>query len=211
MTFAIVLLALCGAWYLLPLREWLEALRSGLRGLGAWGVVAFVLAIVAITFLPAPDWPLPIAAGYIYGVWAFPLMFLSTTAAATLVFLISRHLVGDRVRAILRRRRKYRAIDKAVEAEGWKIVVLVRLSPFVPFNLQNYAFGVTAVPTLEYTAATFAGIIPGTALYVYFGIFGKGLGGPVGTLDWVLLGLGVAATIALAILVTRKTKEKLKW
>ena len=84
----------------------------------------------------------------------------------------------------------------------------MRLSPIVPFNLQNYALGVTAIPFLQYLTATLIGIVPGIAIYVYFGIFGKGLGNGLSALDWVMFGLGVVATIALAVLVARKTKTK---
>ena len=84
----------------------------------------------------------------------------------------------------------------------------MRLSPIVPFNLQNYALGVTAIPFMQYITATLIGIAPGIAIYVYFGIFGKGLGNGPSLFDWVLFGLGVLATIVLAILVIRKTKTK---
>jgi hypothetical protein len=68
-----LLLVLCLGWFLLPLREWIEALQSWLLGLGLWGVLIFTTILLVMTFLPAPDWPLPVAAGYVYGSWAFPL------------------------------------------------------------------------------------------------------------------------------------------
>ena len=205
---ALVLAILCFGWFLLPARDWLHAFQSWLLGLGHWGVAIFVLLLVVATFLPMPDWPLPIAAGYVYGAWAYPLVFFTTAFAAALVFLVARHLARDRIRAMLARRRKYKAIDRAVGEDGWKIVVLLRLSPFVPFNLQNYALGVTSIPFTQYLAATLVGILPGDVIYVYFGMFGKSFDQRHGVVDWVLFALGVMATIALAVLVTRKTKEK---
>ncbi len=205
---ALILAALCGAWFLLPLREWMDGLQHWLQGLGAWGVVILVLILFFTTFLPAPDWPLPIAAGYVYGVWALPLVYVSIVFASMVAFLGARHLGGDRIRAFLDRRPQYRAFDKAVGEEGWKVVALVRLSPIMPFNLQNYAFAVTAVPFWPYLGGTLTGIIPGTALYVYFGIFGKGLGNGANPLEWGLFGGGIVATIVLGVLVTRKTKAK---
>ncbi len=206
--FGLILAVLCGAWFLLPLREWMDGLQSWLQGFGPWGVAILVLILVFMTFLPAPDWPLPIAAGYVYGVWAFPLVYGSIALASAFAFLAARYLFRDRIRAWLHRRPKYRALDRAVGEDGWQVVVLVRLSPIVPFNLQNYAFGVTAVPFWPYLGGTLAGIVPGTALYVYFGIFGKGFGKGAGPLEWVLLGVGLAATVALGVLVTAKTKAK---
>jgi uncharacterized membrane protein YdjX (TVP38/TMEM64 family) len=204
--FILLLLLLCLGWFLLPLRQWMDALQSWLLQRGAWGVAIFVLILFVMTFLPAPDWPLPIAAGYVYGVWAFPLAYVTIALASTGAFLIARHLARDRIRAFLNRRPKYRAVDRAVAKEGWQIVVLLRLSPVVPFNLQNYALGVTAIPFWHYVGATLVGIVPGLVIYIYFGIFGKGLGNGVGGLDWALLGLGLLATVALGILVTRRTQ-----
>jgi uncharacterized membrane protein YdjX (TVP38/TMEM64 family) len=201
-----LLLVLCLGWFLLPLREWIEALQSWLWGLGLLGVLIFMSILIVVTFLPAPDWPLPIAAGYVYGFWAFPLTYASITFASVLAFLAARYLMRDKVRALLNRHPKYRKLDKAVAEDGWQVVVLMRLSPIVPFNLQNYALGVTAISFLQYLTATLIGIVPGIAIYVYFGIFGKGLERGPGVLDWVLFGLGVLATIALAVLVIRKTK-----
>jgi uncharacterized membrane protein YdjX (TVP38/TMEM64 family) len=203
-----LLLVLCLGWFLLPLREWIEALQSWLLGLGLWGVLIFTMILIVVTFLPAPDWPLPVAAGYIYGFWAFPLTYASIAFASVLAFLAARYLLRDKIRLLLNRRRKYRTLDRAVADDGWKVVVLMRLSPIVPFNLQNYALGVTAIPFLQYLTATLIGIVPGIAIYVYFGIFGKGLGNGPSVLDWVLFGLGVLATVVLAMLVTRKAKTK---
>jgi uncharacterized membrane protein YdjX (TVP38/TMEM64 family) len=205
----LILLALCLGWFLLPLREWLEDLRSTLLQLGSRGVLIFALVLVLLTFLPAPDWPLPIAAGYVYGIWAFPLVYACIALASILAFLFARHLLREKIRMFLARRPRYRALDKAVADDGWQVVVLLRLSPIVPFNLQNYALGVTAIPLLQYVVATLLGIIPGVAIYVYFGIFGKGLGSGPGVLDWLLFALGVIAATALAILVTRRTKSRL--
>ena len=149
-----LLLALCLGWFLLPLREWMEALQSWLLGRGLWGVLIFTSILIVVTFLPAPDWPLPIAAGYVYGFWAFPLTYASIAFASVLAFLAARHLLRDKIRSLLNRRPKYRKLDRAVADDGWQVVVLMRLSPIVPFNLQNYALGVTAIPFLQYFTAT---------------------------------------------------------
>ena len=207
--FACVLLVLCLGWLLLPLHEWMDGLQHWFAGRGAWGVVFFMLILVFGTFLPMPDWPLPIVAGYVYGAWAFPLVYVGIAFPSALAFLAARYLARDRLRAYLGRRPKYQAIDRAVAKEGWQVVVLLRLSPIVPFNLQNYALGVTAISFWPYLGATLIGIIPGVAIYVYFGVFGQGLGKGAGPLDWALLGLGAVATTILGIIVTRKTKAKL--
>ncbi len=101
------------------------------------------------------------------------LVVVAATAGATLAFLIARHLVRQKVESLVEERPKFKAVDEAVSEDGWKIVGLLRLSPLVPFNLQNYFFGVTDVGLLPYVAATFFGIMPGTLLYVYLGTLGK--------------------------------------
>jgi uncharacterized membrane protein YdjX (TVP38/TMEM64 family) len=204
---ALVLLALCLAWFLLPLHEWMDALQGWFKGRGVWGVTIFALVLFVATFLPMPDWPLPVVAGYVYGVWAFPLVYVGVSVPSILAFLAARHLARDRLSAFLAKRPKYRSVDKAVGAGGWKVVALLRLSPMVPFNLQNYALGVTAISFSQYLVGTLLGITPGVAIYVYFGIFGYGLNKGPSVLDWVLLGLGVIATIVLGIVVTRKTRR----
>jgi uncharacterized membrane protein YdjX (TVP38/TMEM64 family) len=95
-----LLLVLCLGWFLLPLREWIEALQSWLLGLGLTGVLIFVLMLIVVTFLPAPDWPLPIAAGYVYGFWAFPLTYASIAFASVLAFLAARYLLRDKIQPL---------------------------------------------------------------------------------------------------------------
>jgi uncharacterized membrane protein YdjX (TVP38/TMEM64 family) len=197
---------LCLGWFLLPLHQWMDALQGWFLGRGVRGAAIFFAILFFATFLPMPDWPLPIVAGYVFGIWAFPLVYVGIAAPSALAFLAARYLFRDRIRVYLDRRPKYRAIDKAVARDGWKVVVLLRLSPIIPFNLQNYALGVTAIGFWRYLGATLVGIIPGIAIYVYFGIFGKGLAAGPSVLDGVLFGVGVLATIALGVVVTRKTK-----
>jgi len=208
-----VLIALGAVWAPLPRDEWLGTFERWITGLGIWGVALFALVYVVATIALAPEWPLTIAAGLLYGVWGFPITVVTATIAASLAFLIARHQARHKVRSMFERRRLFVAIDDAVADEGWKIVVLLRLSPAVPFNLQNYLFGVTAVSFLRFVAATFAGIMPGTALYVYLGVFGKaaasgGLAG--GLLTWGFFALGLASTVVAVVLLTRKAIAKLK-
>jgi uncharacterized membrane protein YdjX (TVP38/TMEM64 family) len=200
------------AWFSCPVGDWTASFQHWILGLGPWGVVVFALLFVATTLVLAPDWPLSIAAGFVYGFWALPIVLVAATGAATLSFLAARYLLRDRVRAWLAGRPRLLAIDRAVAEEGWKIVALLRLSPAVPFNLQNYLFGATAVPFWHYVAATGIGIVPGSLLYVYLGVLGRAArqgGGAVARLEWLLSGIGLLATFAAVILVARKAKTRL--
>jgi len=202
----VLAVALCIGWLALPVGEWVGSFQRWILGLGVWGVAIFAGVFIAATLVLAPDWPLAVAAGMVYGLWAVPLVLAAAIVAASLAFLAARYLARHRVRAMLATSRRFAAVDNAVTEEGWKIVVLLRLSPLVPFNVQNYLFGITDIPFPHYFAATCAGIVPGTALFVYLGALGNNSGGP---LEWVFFGIGLAATVTVVVLVTRKAKEKL--
>ena len=138
-----------------------------------------------------------------------PLIVFSATIGATLAFLIARRLLREKVRGWARNNRVLQALDQTSKVEGWKVVGLLRLSPLVPFTLQNYFFGATDIPLWHFVTPTFFGIIPGTALYVYIGT----LGGESASSDnlkasqIVLFSLGLVATIAVIVFVSRRAKQ----
>jgi uncharacterized membrane protein YdjX (TVP38/TMEM64 family) len=200
---------LIAAWIMLPLADWVDGLRQWIVGLGPSGAALFIVFFVLATIVLAPDWPLSVLAGLIYGAWGFPLVLVAALVAASLAFLVARHFARDRLRALLVRRPRLAAVDEAVSEEGWKIVFLLRLSPLVPFNLQNYVFGVTEIPYPHFAWATVVGMSPATALYIYLGTLGHAAENGGGRLTWVMFGLGLAATLAVAVLVARKARQKL--
>jgi uncharacterized membrane protein YdjX (TVP38/TMEM64 family) len=204
--FAACLLA---AWLLLPIAAWVEGLRHWLVGLGPAGAALFILFYVAATVVLAPDWPISVLAGVVYGAWGFPIVLVALLTASSLAFLVARHLARGRLRRALVRRPRLAAVDEAVSDEGWKIVFLLRLSPLVPFNLQNYVFGVTEIPYSQYAVATIVGMSPATALYIYIGALGHAAHRGAGRLTWLMFALGLAATIAVAALIARKARQKL--
>jgi uncharacterized membrane protein YdjX (TVP38/TMEM64 family) len=210
---AAVVVAIFVAWFLLPVKEWLQSLTEWIDGLGLWGGVVFAAAYVIATVLLAPGALFTIAAGLVFGLgWGFVVVMIGATVGASLAFLVARYLVRDKVKHMFEGRPKFKAVDNAVAEEGWKIVLLLRLSPLVPFNLQNYFFGLTNIDFWHYALATSVGIIPGVVLYLYIGALGGALtgGGQWGTPQWVFFGAGLVATIVVALLVTRKAKVKLK-
>src|SRR5205814_6164694 len=107
---------------------------------------------------------------------------------------------------------KFATIDRAVADEGWKIVLLPRLSPVFPFTLLNYAFGLTHVKLSHYILAPWLGMIPGTVMYVYLGsLVNVGAGHRQRTTgEWVLYGVGLLATVTVAVFVTRLAKKALR-
>lgn len=209
---ALALVVLMAVWFLLPVSEWLKSFNQWIESLGVWGYVIFAAVYIIATVLLAPGSPLTIAAGLAFSGWAFPLIVVAATIGAGLAFLVARYLARARVQRMTEQSPRFKAVDQAVTEDGWKVVMLLRLSPVVPFNLQNYFFGVTDIKFWHYVAATFVGIMPGTALYVYLGAIGAAAGGAGsqgGALKWTFFGVGLLATIAVTVLITRKAKARL--
>jgi uncharacterized membrane protein YdjX (TVP38/TMEM64 family) len=206
---AVLLLAVAIGWIALPVHQWVEAFDAWIGALGGSGIALFALVYIIAVVLLAPAELLSIAAGFLFGAWGFPIVVVAATIGAALAFLVSRYAVRARLRRWLRRKPKYAAIDRAVAEEGWQIVALLRLNPLVPFNLQNYFFGATEVGFLPYVVATFFGIMPGAAFYVYLGTLGRAAGSGGGGTRWIVLGAGLALTAAALFLIIRRANAKL--
>ncbi len=209
-------MALAAAARTLPLAAWLEAFNERVVGLGVAGMVLFALLYAAATVLMVPGSLLTLASGAAFGLLpGFVTVLCGATLGAAAAFLVSRHLARKRVELWIQRKPSFVAVDRAVAREGWKIVFLTRLSPVFPFNFQNYAYGLTSISFGQYVVASWIGMIPGTFLYVYLGTLGRsGLeaasGGGVETVRLALQGVGLLATVAVTILITRTAKRALR-
>jgi uncharacterized membrane protein YdjX (TVP38/TMEM64 family) len=186
------------------------------ESLGIWGPVVFILGYATATVAFIPGSLLTLASGAIFGLLEGTLyVFVGATIGATGAFLVARYLARSRIEARLEGKPRFRAIDRAVAREGLKIVTLLRLAPVFPFNLLNYALGLTKVRLRHYLLACL-GMIPGTFLYVYYG---KALGSLAavaggaeiekGAAYWTVFVLGLAATVAVTLVVTRIARRTL--
>lgn len=196
--------------YLPTFAEWVN-------GLGVWGPLVFIVGYALATVAFVPGSLLTLAAGAIFGLakgTAF--VFVAATLGATAAFIVSRYFARSAIERRLANYPRFAAIDRAVGSQGRKIVFLLRLSPVFPFNLLNYALGLTRVRLLDYVVASL-GMIPGTLLYVYYGK----LAGDVAALAagaevekgwgyYTVLVLGLVATIVVTTLVTRVARKALK-
>lgn len=209
---AAVLLAGTAVWILFPIKDWALTFATWILAQGPAGVVLFGIVFVVATVVLAPTWPLTVSAGFIYGFWGFPFVVASATLGATLAFFVARYIARDRVEELIRRRPVLRALDKVVAHDAIKVVGLFRLSPLVPFNLQNYFFGATSAPLSSYLVATFFGIMPGTMVYVYLGTLGQTAAsdGLSSEPKMALLAFGFVMTIAVVVVVTLKAKAMLR-
>ncbi|MEO6035618.1 MAG: TVP38/TMEM64 family protein [Verrucomicrobiota bacterium] len=199
----------------LPLGEWTESFSSWVKGQGALGILIFMAVYILGTVLFLPGSLMTLAAGVIFGLgWGIVVALTSATIGASLSFLIGRYVARDAISKRVEKSEKFKAVDAAIGEQGWKIVGLLRLSPVIPFNFANYFFGITRVRFWPYVFASFFGMAPGTSLYVYLGYAGKatlgGAKGKHGPAQYILLGVGLAATIAVTIYVTRLARRKLQ-
>ena len=213
-------LALCGILILssvLPVHEWLKAFNELVAKLGPSGLVIFAVAYVLATVLFLPCSVLTVGAGFAFGIaWGTLVVSIGSTTGASLAFLISRYVARDRIVAIAEKNAKFKAIDRAIGRQGWKMVGLLRLSPAIPFNLSNYVYGLTAVRFWPYVLASWIGMLPVTLLYVYLGAFGQAgiqAASSVGTerspVEFALLGVGLLATVFVTIMITRMVRKVL--
>ncbi|MEY3333871.1 MAG: hypothetical protein RLZZ176_2174 [Cyanobacteriota bacterium] len=195
----------------------LESALQWINGLGSLGGIAFIgiYIIATVAFLPGSI--LTLGAGVIFGVILGSLyVFIGATLGATAAFLVGRYLARGWVTNKISDNKKFAAIDKAVGKEGLKIVLLTRLSPIFPFNLLNYALGITGVSLKDYFLGS-VGMIPGTIMYVYIGSLAGNLAF-IGSeskpdnmiLYWVIRIIGLIATIVVTIYVTKIAKKALE-
>ncbi len=217
----IVLLALIGAiaagFIFLPIKQSLSRFLVWVDTLGAWGPVLLAAVYTPASVLYVPGWILTTGAGFVFGVLlGSATVSVGSVIGASAAFLLGRTLARDWIEARVIANPKFRAIDQAVGKNGFKIVLLTRLSPVFPFNLLNYAFGVTRVRFRDYVLASWIGMLPGTVMYVYLGSAAKSLtdlaaGSLTGGMGLqALFGVGLTATIILTVLITRMARKAMK-
>jgi uncharacterized membrane protein YdjX (TVP38/TMEM64 family) len=198
------------------LQQLFRDILNWISNLGTLGMLIFIALYIAACVLFLPGVILTLGAGVIFGVVKGSILVsIGSTIGAACAFLVGRYLARDWIAGRISRNEKFKAIDEAVGREGWKIVLLTRLSPVFPFNLLNYAFGLTKVSLKHYFFASWLGMIPGTVMYVYIGSLAGGLASlgsgerSRSAGEWVLYGVGLLATLAVTIFVTRLAKKAL--
>lgn len=198
------------AWQFLPLESWIQDFTAWIASLGTLGVFAFCVLYVIATLLLAPGSVMSIAGGVAFGLWGLPVVLVSATMGAGVAFLIARYLARERVTVALEGHPKFKAIGKAIDEEGWKVVGLVRLSPQIPFAITNYFFGITNIGFWPFVLTSAVGVAPATFIYVNLGAMGHGSQSGNDGLRWIILIAGLMAGIVAAVLIARKAKAKLQ-
>ncbi|MCR5857399.1 VTT domain-containing protein [Mesorhizobium sp. J428] len=190
----------------------LAALDAWLSGLGFVAPLAYLglYAVGTIAFLPGALFAL--AGGALFGpVWGSLLNLVGATIGASLAFLIARYLAGGWVAA--RTGGRLKRLIEGVEAEGWRFVAFVRLVPLFPFNLTNYALGLTRINFWSYVITSLIAMAPGAIAYTWLGHAGReAFSGDASAIRYGLLALGLLAAIALLPqLIRRMRGEKHRW
>ena len=175
----------------------LNRLRDWINGFGPVAPLVFIAIYVVATVAFLPGTPLTLLAGLVFGpvlgtLWAV----IGATIGATLAFLVGRYAARDLVEGWTARDERVKKLDEGVEKQGWRILLVTRLVPVFPFNLQNYAYGITGIGLGTYVLLTAVCIIPGAAVYAFAA---GSLASARENLTETFVYLGIAAALLVAL------------
>lgn len=197
-----LLLAALMLFFGVPTQDALRQAEAFFAGTGLVGLISYTLIYIIGSVLMQPCFPLTLGAGFIYGFQkGFAVALLASTLGAAAAFLVARYLARDWLRAKTEADVRFRAVDRAVTRDGWRIVLLLRFASILPYNLVNYTIGVSGISLRHFVLATWVGRIPITALHAYLGSISPkftSLGGAAQALSPVeiaVYALGWAATL----------------
>jgi len=213
---AVIIAALIASTQLINLQEILTNTLQWINDLGPSAAIVFMIIYMVATVFFFPASILTLGAGIIFDIFFGSLyVFIAASIGASLAFLVGRYIARGWVEKRIEGNPRFKAIDQAVAEEGMKIVLLTRLSPIFPFNLLNYAYGLTKVTFRDYVIGTL-GILPGTIMYVYVGSLAKDLA-TLGSeevtapseIQWAIRIIGFLATVAVTVYVTKIARKAL--
>jgi uncharacterized membrane protein YdjX (TVP38/TMEM64 family) len=213
---AVIIAALIASTQFIDFQGLLTSALNWINDLGPLAAIVFMVIYMVATVLFAPASILTLGAGVVFGVLKGSLyVYIAASIGASLAFLVGRYVARGWVEKQIEGNPRFKAIDQAVAEEGMKIVLLTRLSPIFPFNLLNYAYGLTKVTFRDYVIGTL-GILPGTIMFVYVGSLAQNLAtiGAEGVerpseIEWAIRIIGFIATVAVTIYVTKIAKKAL--
>ncbi|KAK7292381.1 hypothetical protein RIF29_08159 [Crotalaria pallida] len=213
----LLLLLLLVACFTLPIQKILKNFLTWVdHDLGPWGPLALAVAYIPLTILAVPASVLTLGGGYLFGL---PIGFVAdsigSTVGAGAALFVGRTIGKPLVISRLKDYPQFRSVAIAIQRSGFKIVLLLRLAPLLPFNVLNYLLSVTPIPLGEYMLASWLGMMPLTLALVYVGTTLKDLSdvthgwGNFSTGRWVFLILSVVISVVLMIWVTKVSKSAL--
>jgi uncharacterized membrane protein YdjX (TVP38/TMEM64 family) len=202
----------------LPIDAWALVFAARVRDAGVLGAVIYALAYTPGAVLLVPAAAFSLGAGFAFGVPLGVAVAIPGAALSSIVvFVLGRTVLQGAVQDRLAAYPKFRAIERAVEKHGIKTVVLLRLSPIMPFNLLNYLFGVTRLTLGQYVVASFVGVVPGAVLFAYIGSlvtsaaeYAQGVRPEAGPGEAALYWFGLFATLLVVVVVGRVARRELR-
>ncbi|WP_052050904.1 TVP38/TMEM64 family protein [Leptolyngbya sp. KIOST-1] len=201
-------LALLGSQ--LPLQDWFVGAYNWLSGLGPVAIPAFIAVYVLATVVGLPNIVLILVAGAVFGLKGIAVASVADLLGAIACYGVGRTLARDRIKRWVRKKPNFSRLDHAVGQEGWKILLLTRLSPLVPSNILNYGFSCTRVNFWQYCFFSWVGMLPVITLYVYLGSLGLALfQDELSASNLALQGGGVALALSAGWYTTSLTRKAL--
>ena len=201
-----------------PIVDFVAAVQLRVMNWGAWSAIGYPLLFAFCNVLLLPGGILCVGAGFFFGLWwGLLIVFVGNAIGAAISFALSRWLAGDWFRRKLSSNRSLRALEPAVEREGWKIILLSQLHPLFPTSLLNYLYGLTRIPFRTYMLWVSIGRLPGLFLYAYLGTLGqfglnlvRGKTHPRAVEYWMWGGAFVITALLLLVLsrIALRTMEK---
>ncbi|AGB41124.1 hypothetical protein Halha_1176 [Halobacteroides halobius DSM 5150] len=182
-----------------------QLLKSAIDGLGFWGPVVFILMWIASAIFLLPGGALGLVGGLLFGPWMGTLYTIfGATIGAVCAFLAGKYVARDMVKGMVENNPKLQKIDQGVEEEGWRFLMLTRLVPIFPYNVQNYVYALTSIDLLSYTVATFVFMLPGCLAFSFAGGAVSSGGSPVK----IIMYLAVAGVVLFGISLIPKWLKK---
>ncbi len=183
-----------------------ELIETTIRGLGPWAPVAHILLFTIASVLFVPGAILGLAGGVLFGpLWGTIFNLAGATLGATAAFLVARYLAAGWVKRKVGGR--LQKLITGVEVEGWRFVAFTRLVPLFPFNLLNYAFGLTRIPLSHYVLASLICMAPGTLAFTWLAYAGReALAGHDTAIRYGLIALALLAAVAFLPRLARRMR-----
>jgi uncharacterized membrane protein YdjX (TVP38/TMEM64 family) len=149
-------------------RENFDNLKIWFEGLGMVAPLVFILVWIAACVFFLPGLPVTVVGAFVFGpLWGTVYTLIGATIGATAAFLLGRYAARGMVEELIQKNPAMQKIDKGVERQGWRMLMITRLVPIFPFNAQNYVYGLTRIHLGTYVILTLIFMAPGTAAYSF--------------------------------------------